>query len=305
VEERASALPLETFRKAREAVVSAPEELAEPLMPAEDELDWKLASLEPRAPPLPSAHDAGSADPAGPAAAALVYQRSCVRLVQDVGEFGWRLVDYPSISLQSHEHRALLPVMVMLLLLVVAGWPLLLLLFLARQQRNGSIARLKEQQLQQAQGIIHAVPPQSAQDNVVLQLVAMFRTAYWWMPAFLLVRRLLLVALLVTDRSPSVWVWLTAANFSLLAAHLVTEPYQRPRDNRMEAISLLSLSCMTTLRAVWPPPAHSAALSAAFNSLLIGPLLPLLVMLAMDRYREFKQSAGSVRASVVALLEVW
>jgi cyanate permease len=133
----------------------------------------------------------------------------------------------------------------------------------------------------------------------------MFRPAYWWMPAFLLVRRLLLVALLVTDRSPSVWIWLTAANFSLLALHLVTEPYQRPRDNRMEAVSLLALSCMTTLRGVWPLPEHSAALSVAFNSLLIGPLLPLLLLLAMDRYREFKQSAGSVRATVVALLELW
>ena len=80
----------------------------------------------------------------------LSYQRTCVRLLQlsytalavvtlsffhwqSVGEFGWRLVDYPTMSPGSDEYRAMLPFIVTVLGVVVCGLPLFVGIFLVVQ----------------------------------------------------------------------------------------------------------------------------------------------------------------------------
>jgi hypothetical protein len=92
---------------------------------------------------------------------------------------------------------------------------------------------------------------QSTKQALLLQLCAVFRARYWWMASFVLVRRLVLVALLVSVRSSSVWIWLSLVNQLALALHLKTEPFERPMDNSLESLTLLSLALQTTLLSVW------------------------------------------------------
>jgi hypothetical protein len=225
----------------------------------------------------------------------LSYQRSCVRLVQlsycgltltalsffhlqPVGEFGTRVVEYPTLSPQSPEYRITLPFVIAVLAVVVCGLPLALAVFLLVEHRTGSVTEVKQQQ---AAG--HVSPSRRA--ALLLQLCAAFRPQYWWMAPFALVRRLVLVALLVSVRGSDVWAWLTLVNYSTLAAHLKLEPYERKQDNALEALTLLSLSLQTTLLSVWPPPYLSPPVLTALNALIVGPLLPALVNAAGRLWR--------------------
>ena len=151
------------------------------------------------------------------------YQRSIVRLLllsysglsvvalsclhwQAVGEYGWRLSDYPTVVPGSSEWSALLPGVV-LVLGVVCCAPMAVMLFLWQQHRSGHVADVK-QKLQQR--TVNATQL-TAREQLLLQLTAMYGTQHWWMPAYVLVRRLLAAVLLVTVRQLSVWAWLTIA----------------------------------------------------------------------------------------------
>ena len=241
--------------------------------------------------------------PGGPRAHLLCYQRSAVRLVQlsytslsvtalsffelqSVGEWGARVVDYPSLSPSSGSYRLLLPVMCGVLGVVVCGLPVLLAAWLLACVRRGELQAAKRvQQLGSGGDVV-----QSARQHALLQLCGMFRPRYWWMASFLLVRRLLLVALLVSIRSSHVWTWLSLVNCCLLAAHLQLQPYERHMDNTLESLTLLSLTVQTTLLSVWPPPYRSAALAGVLNTLLVAPLLSAALAAVTTRWREHQAS---------------
>ena len=59
------------------------------------------------------------------------------------------------------------------------------------------------------EGITHS---DTASEAVLVQLTVMFRPDCWWMAAFILVRRLVLIALLTWVRSSRVWNWLSMVN---------------------------------------------------------------------------------------------
>ena len=225
--------------------------------------------------------------PASPTFPWRSYQRTSIRLLllsytslsvttlsffhlQSVGEYGQRVMDYPTLSAGSVEYRALLPVIVCVLALV-CGVPVGMAVWLWLEHRRGGIDEAKQLQRQgESEGT-------TRRRAVVLQLCAAYRRQHWWMPSFVLVRRLLLVSLLVFVRDSTVWTWLTLVNNCLLALHLKLEPYERRMDNTLEALTLLSLSVQTTLLSVWPAPNHSRALVGAFSTLVIAPLVPLAV----------------------------
>ena len=227
------------------------------------------------------------------------YQRTCIRLVQlsytslsvttlsffhlqSVGSFGQRVVDYPTLSPQSAEYRALLPVIVCLLAVVVCGLPVLLTVWLWFEHRRGTVAEAKQAQREGAGVTV------STRQAALLQLCAMYRPEHWWMAPFVLVRRLLLVALLVAVRGSAVWIWLSMANYCLLALHAHVQPYARRLDNTMESLTLLSLSVQTTLLSVWPPPYWSRELFGVLNSLVVAPLIPLLVVVLSAHWRQYQ-----------------
>ena len=245
----------------------------------------------------------------------LGYQRTGVRLLllsytglcsltlqcfhwQAVGDFGFRLLHFPTISPDSSAYRSLQPALIVALVLVVCCLPLALAVYLLVEHRLGAIAQVKRQQLR------HSLPMQQQQQStgaqvdahprvdvslalqlsrpraaLLLQLTAMYRAQCWWMGSFALVRRLLLVALLVSLRSPAVWIWLTLANYLLLLLHTLVQPYERVRDNQLETLTLTSLSVQTSLLSAYPPPYLDAGLLAAFNALVVIPVLPLLLEL--------------------------
>ena len=228
------------------------------------------------------------------------YQRSIVRLLllsysglslvtlsclhwQAVGQYGWRLTDFPTVSPGSSEWRSLLPAVVVVMGVVCCA-PVALLLFLWQQHRSGRIAEAKQLQLE-----LGADAQLSTLEQLVLQLTAMYRTQQWWMPAYVLVRRLLAAVLLVTIRSSSVWVWLTVAGFVQLIIHLRLHPYEHAVDNDFESLTLLSLSLQTALLAAYPPPfssAVSSTLVGTTTALLVGPLLAIAAHVFLRAYRQ-------------------
>ena len=242
----------------------------------------------------------------------LSYQRTCVRLLllgytglsvvtlsffhsQPVGGFGWRLVEYPTIDVDSPEYRALLPFIAIVLAVVVCGLPLVLALFLWIEHRRGSVESLKRKQQQQT-----SLKPSllyTKRETLLLQLCAMYLPQHWWMASFVLVRRLVLAALLVSIHSAQVWIWLTLVNYCLLALHVHVQPYERPVDNMFESLTLLALCVQTTLLSVWPPPyINQSAVLGAFHALVVAPLVPLVVLFAGEcwqRYRAKQQSTGA------------
>ena len=238
----------------------------------------------------------------------LSYQRSCVRLLQlsytalavvtlsffhwqSVGEFGWRLVDYPTLSPESTKYHNMRPVVVCVLAVVVCGLPLAVAIFLWVAHRRGQIDEAKQLQRERTSSYSEAL---SVRHALLLQLTAMFRSEHWWMASFVLVRRLLLVALLVSVRGPQVWIWLSMVNYCLLAMHLHLKPYERVMDNTLESLTLLSLSVQTTLLSVWPPPYLSVALFGVFNALVIAPLVPLVLAVMSARWRQYKAARGTI-----------
>ena len=236
----------------------------------------------------------------------LLYLRTMVRLLQlsytgltvltlsffhlqDVGQYGQRVVDYPALSPDSAEYGRLMPVMTVVLLVVVCGFPALMAVFLLVEHRRRAPHapnRVQDGEVDEfvAYLPLHVVPPtlfQQACAAVYVQLTVMFRPSCWWMAPFLLARRLALVALLTSVRSSRVWLLLSALNYCLLSAHVQVQPYARSRDNALETLALLSLSVQTSLLSLYPPPYMSTALFTAFNALVLGPLLPpLLVLIA-------------------------
>lgn len=230
-----------------------------------------------------------------------LYQRSLVRLLllsysclslvglsclhwQAVGQYGWRLTDFPTVSPSSSEWHAVLPAVVVVLGVVFCA-PAALLLFLWLQHQSGRIAEAKQLLHTQRGADVHL----SAHEQLVLQLTAMYRTQHWWMPAYVLIRRLLVAVLLVTIRSSTVWVWLTVVGFIQLVLHLRQQPYERGVDNEFESLTLLSLSLQTAVLAAFPPPnagTVSAALLTTTTALIAAPLLAIAVFVLVRAYRE-------------------
>ena len=232
------------------------------------------------------------------------YQRSLVRLLllsysglslvalsclhwQAVGEYGWRLTDYPTVAHGSSEWRSLLPGVV-LTLIVVCCAPIALLLFLWHQHRSSHIVEAKHK-LQ----LLGADATQlTTREQLVLQLTAMYRVEHWWMPAYVLVRRLLAAVLLVMVMQSAVWAWLTVTGFVELVIHVRLQPYERAMDNDFESLTLLSLSLQTALLAAYPPPvppSMSAALVSTTTALIAAPLLAIAIHAAARAYRQHRE----------------
>ena len=232
------------------------------------------------------------------------YQRSMVRLVllsysglslvalsclhwQAVSEYGYRLTDYTTVAHGSSEWSTLLPGVV-LVLIVVCCAPVALLLFLWHQHRGGHIADAKRK----LQELGADASELAVREQLVLQLTAMYRTQHWWMPAYVLVRRLLAAVLLVTVRQSSVWVWLTVTSFIQLVIHLRLQPYERAVDNEFESLTLLSLSLQTALLAAYPPPIPSSvsgALVGTTTALIAAPLLAIAIHVIARAYRQHRE----------------
>ena len=197
-----------------------------------------------------------------------------------MGEFGYRLFSYPTLRPDSDSYRLLLPLMIVVLALVVCAVPLLLTLYLLVEHRKGHVEAVKGHYHSGAFAV--AVQAEPGRQQLLLQLTAMYRASCWWMPPFVLARRLVLVTLLTFVRSSSVWSWLTLLNSAFLALHIMVQPYERRRDNSLETLTLLSLMIQTTVLNVYPPPYTSAALLAVFNSLIAAPLLPAIILVLVS-----------------------
>ena len=254
----------------------------------------------------------------------LWYQRTAVRLLMlsyipmavvalsyfntvSVGAYGLRLVDYPTINTASPQYTRLILVMGLVIAVTVCGLPLGMLALLAYEHRRGTIARLPEVVVasrcdngySDVLSWRKAGPPllDRMRSALVMQLCAMYRPRYWWYPVFILVRRLIVVALLVFIVDQSVWIWLTLVNTLLLTVHVVTRPYAKPVCNTVETLTLLSLVMQTTLLSRWPPPFMSHWLLSALLTLVMAPMLYLFMAVTMKRWTQCQRSTYAATAT--------
>ena len=261
---------------------------------------------------------ATSSCPSSPAPTTpFAYQCTLVRLTQlsytstavltlsffhfiDVGTFGLRLARWNSISPTSFEYRALLPFIIVVLVCFVHGVPLLLGGWLALKYRRGVLGAVKPQPNPSGGGdretgtawahsgaerpqelpVIMTAP--SRESVLLLQLCGMYRESCWWMAVFALFRRLLLVAVLVSVRDATVWVWLTVVNCALLCVHLRVLPYVKRRDNQLECVNLIALVGQTTLLAVNTTSLPGSVIGALLV-LAVGPIVALCLSLLHEK----------------------
>lgn len=198
---------------------------------------------------------------------------------QPVGGFGFRLLQFRTLSPDSPQYRALLPWIIVCTGLVIVALPVALAGFSCWNIGEG---RSNSSWLRNSKRL-------SGRQALLLQLMAMYRPECWWMASYSLVRILLLVALLSTVNEAWLWIWLTLANYLLLARHLSVLPYERAIDNDEESIALLSLSVQSNLLSACPPPYLSPALLAIFNTLVVVALLPLILRGAQGQLAAVRQ----------------
>ena len=265
----------------------------------------------------------------------LWYQRTCVRLlllsyipisvlclsyfaVQGVGSYGNRLVDYPTISPSSRQYTRAVLLMALLIAGIAFGIPVAVCALLAREYRHGKLTAL----LAEAEAANSSKPgqeselllsprsflPRGAQmpsmtlavrmrSALLLQLCAMYRPQYWWYAVFILVRRLILVTALVFCQDAQVWILMTTINTVLLTIHLVLQPYRTNRDNVTETVTLLSLTAQTIVLSRWPPPYMSDWLLSVMLSLVIGPLLYMVMVAVLERWRQLRRKGWAAFTS--------
>jgi hypothetical protein len=199
---------------------------------------------------------------------------------QEVGEFGERLVDYPTIDTESHRYLVLKPFIVLFVVVVVGGFPLALLLFLWRHRPlQGSAADGAEDEaaVVSAGGLEPAQVQSSSESPTVAHLIRQLTSAYrpscWFYPSVVLLRRFVMVALLVWLSGPRTWLWCTLVNWLLLLLHFRLQPFRHLRDNAAEAMTLLCLALQTTALSLWPPPTLTVPLLLLLVLLVCGPVV--------------------------------
>ena len=265
---------------------------------------WSVSDLDPTSVPeqrrctsrLLSALRSSAAHSAVAPPPWVMYQRSILQVLQlsyiglvlvslrffhlrEVGQYGWRLINYPGLSTSSATYRWLLPPMICCLVLVSLA-PLLLLLFLARQRRRGVMQHVQLMRDNDSS----ALGALDWQSVLTAQLCSMYKDDCWWMPAIWATRRLLIVGIFVVADEEQRWVWLSFVNSMLLALHMWLQPFHRHRDNLLDTLSLFTLCLQTTLLCLYPLASHQAL----YNSLVMVPLVTAAAQYAQHgwiRYR--------------------
>ena len=196
---------------------------------------------------------------------------------RQVGEGQSRLWLYPTIDPRSSRYQQLEPLMIALLLVAVSCVPLLALYFLWLRRRS-----LREE----GGGKL---------PSLFVMLSCSFQDRYWWMSAVVLARRLVLI-LLITFASNSVYTWLTAVNTSLLVLHVTTWPYRSRLDNRLEAVTLTALAAQTTYLSTWTT-GRPAGADAVDLLLLLLPCAALAGLLVWHRFHAWKETSPAAAAN--------
>ena len=205
---------------------------------------------------------------------------------RQLGEGQSRLWLYPSIDPSSFQYKELAPLMAFFLLLTVSCVPLLWL-YLFKQRRKTEEGGV----LQNA-----SLP------SLYALLTCSFQDRFWWMPVIVMGRRLLLI-LLLTFVTSSVYTWLTAVNSALLVLHVATWPYRCTVDNRLEAMTLTALAIQTTYLSTWISGRPEGG-DVVVLLLFVVPCLMAAALIALHRFHQWKHSslAGASSLTITAFL---
>jgi phosphatidylglycerophosphate synthase len=255
---------------------------------------WAARGRAAESPPYPLEDEAAALDSAQgtslslPSAVNRRYRSSLLRLLvlsynavtevslaffytQNVGVYGRRLWNYPAIDPTSDDYKVLLPLVILCLVGVVAGGPIALAAYLVTLRSRGQIGLQAEAESEGSDGA-----QSRAQTQAAGQLfVAMFKPRYWFMPAALVLRRLVLIVLWTSLPMESVFKALSLVNGGLVVLQTALWPYRRKQDNWLELLMLTALWLQTQLLDVSPSELDRPAGISAGLWLLV--LLPCLV----------------------------
>ena len=256
------------------------------------------------------------------------YQRTLMRLLlfsyntltsvtvaffytRDLGDYGQRLWQYPSIDARSSTYLALRPLMGLLLAFPVLSGPLVLLLYLLWRRHHATPNTAAALMEDVDDGQMQMGPVVSARSAGLLSalLTSSFRPRYELMGVAVLARRLVLI-LVWTFVQSSVWVWLSMLDYLVLLVHTLSWPYHRHLDNWMEAMTLLALSLQTTLLSAYPDAQdRPLAVRAVLWSLLGFPAVMLIILRAVESCRWWWVAAdaprGVIATSALRRFESW
>jgi hypothetical protein len=90
----------------------------------------------------------------------------------DVGEFGSRLQQYPTVNTSHAQYTAMAALFIVMLVVVVAGGPIALFVYLTRCYRHGIVGRERE-------AVEEVERAAQTSDTVALVLTASFKPQYW------------------------------------------------------------------------------------------------------------------------------
>ena len=184
---------------------------------------------------------------------------------EDVGQFGQRLLTYPTASPDDNAYARLRPAVVFCLLLVCA-WPVAL---------AASLWRLR----------LWEAPDEPLLQQPQLQcrlvVTAMFAPRYWFFPSVVLCRRLVIIVALLFSSAESGFFVVLALNVVFYSAQLQLQPYASHWDNRAEGLTLFALCGQTILLSAHPLAAtRPSAVSAGLWLLLVFPCVGFVVQAA-------------------------
>ena len=236
------------------------QELSEPLVMRSSQAVEEEAEAEP-APALPASTACVTGDSVR--GILIFYLRTLVRLALysyntvtlvslaafrtiDVGDFGSRLQQYPSVNTAEAEYRAMSVLFIFMLVVVVAGSPIALSLYLTHCYRQGFVGRSEDNAGPAGRG-------PRASDSIALVLTASFQPRFWWYPVVILLRRLVLIVVL-TFVQRGVYSWLTILNYLFLTLHLLLWPYAHARDSALELLTALALTTQTGVISAYSTP---------------------------------------------------
>jgi hypothetical protein len=168
----------------------------------------------------------------------------------DVGEYGSRVRQSPTVSTTSGKYKAMATLFVFMLVVVVAGGPIATTAYLTRCYVKGTVGR-GEQKAADGEADSAAASGAQPSSSIVLVLTSSFKPRYWWYPTVILLRRLLLL-LMLTFIQTGLYSWLTVANNAFLTLHLLLWPYVRAADPALELLTAIALATQCTVLSAYP-----------------------------------------------------
>lgn len=193
----------------------------------------------------------------------------------EVSDFAKVLASDPSISCTSSTYLSVRAFMIFLVVIVVIGFPLAAFIWLSWMHWHRDIELHSELNLSRFGILFDSYKPKF----------------YFW-EVVVLARRSLLIsftAAIGNTRRNEMFLGMTLANIFIFTTHVYVEPFDDPIINYGESISLIFLTCLTSILSVAPQP-FSTSFIVPISIFVYGPCLGFMLWFIVSKCKEKKGS---------------